>query len=202
MRVLVACESSGTVREAFRARGHDAWSADLLPADDGSEFHLVGDATSHLGKGWDLLIAHPPCTYLANSGVQWLYNKKDGTRNEARWDAMKGGADLFLAFLNAPIPRRCIENPIQHKHAKALIGRRQTQTIQPWMFGHKECKATCLWLDGLPPLVPTTDLKEETFALPYTERSRMHWQAPGPNRWKVRSKTYEGIARAMAEQWG
>ena len=201
MRVLVACESSGTVREAFRALGHDAWSADLLPADDGSPRHFTGDARGLLGDGWDLLVAHPPCTYLTNAGVRWLYNR-DGSRNEARWSSMREGAGLFLAFWNAPVPRVCVENPVMHGHARSLVGAAFTQSVQPYQFGHREVKRTCLWLRGLPPLVPTGDLKAETMALPYAERAKVHWMSPGADRWKARSKTYTGIAEAMASQWG
>lgn len=200
MRVLVACESSGTVRRAFRARGHDAWSADLLEADDGDPHHIVGDARALLNQGWDILIAHPPCTYLTNAGVRWLY-KADGSRNEGRWDQMRDGAGLFLAFWNSGIPRVCVENPVMHKHAREMIGP-MTQSIQPYEFGHLETKRTCLWLRGLEPLRPTNDVKEATMALPYKERGKMHWMSPGKERWKARSKTYDGIANAMAEQWG
>lgn len=201
MKVLVACEYSGTVRRAFRERGHDAWSADLLPSDDNSPYHITGDAVPLLNQGWDLLIAHPPCTYLANSGVRWLY-QSDGTVDQQRWASLIDGAQLFLAFLNAPVPRRCIENPIQHKHAKAIIGVQQTQTIQPYEFGHLEQKATCLWLVGLPKLEPTSDLKAETLSLPKSVRGKVHYASPSPDRWKFRSTTYSGIAAAMAEQWG
>lgn len=201
MRVLVACESSGTVREAFRRRGHEAWSADLLPADDGSPYHRQGDATAILGEGWDLLVAHPPCTYLTNAGVRWLYGR-DGSRNEPRWRDMEDGARLFLAFWNAPVPRICVENPVMHRHAKAIVGDGFSQTVQPYQFGHREVKRTCLWLRGLPCLTPTHDLKAETMALPYRERAKVHYMSPGADRWKARSKTYQGIADAMAEQWG
>jgi hypothetical protein len=197
MKVLVACESSGTVRRAFRERGHDAWSCDILPADDSSEYHIQGDATALLGEGWDLLIAHPPCTYLANSGVSWLH------RDESRWEKMREGAALFRKFWESDIPRIAVENPIMHKYAKEAIGcGQQSQVIQPWMFGHMEQKATCLWLKGLPLLVPTDNVKEQTMALPDSERQRVHWLPPSKDRWKERSKTFDGIAQAMASQWG
>jgi len=201
MRILVACESSGVVREAFRSFGHDAWSADVLPADDGSPHHIQGDATKILGDGWDMLIAHPPCTYLTNAGVRWLYNA-DGTRNEERWEAMREGAKLFLAFWNAPVERVCVENPVMHRYGKEIIRASFAQSVQPYDFGHKEVQRTCFWLRGLPRLEPTTNLKQETMSLPYKDRAKVHLTSPGPNRWKIRSKTYRGIARAMAQQWG
>lgn len=200
MKVLVACEYSATVRDAFASRGHDAWSCDLLPSDKGGK-HIQGDALSILNQGWDLLIAHPPCTYLTNSGVRWLWEKK-GVKNEKRWQDLNEGAALFKALLECDIPRICVENPIPHKYAVERIGRKYDQVIQPWHFGHKESKATCLWLKGLAPLVHTTDLKEETMALPYAERNRLFMLPPGPDRWKIRSTTYQGIADAMAQQWG
>jgi hypothetical protein len=198
MRVLIACEFSGVVREAFRRRGHDAWSADLLPATDGSKFHFEGDATDLLGGGivctthsnpfhWDLLIAHPPCTRLCNSGVRWLHERD-------LWDDMREACALFKAFLDAPIPRVAIENPVMHRHAREIIGRGPDFTVQPWQFGHGEVKRTCFWTKGLPPLRPThiVDGRE----------ARVHKMSPGPDRWAKRSITYTGIAEAMAEQWG
>jgi hypothetical protein len=198
MRVLVACEYSGRVREAFRANGHDAWSCDLLESEDNSPFHIVGDAVEVANRReWDMLIGHPPCTYLANSGVQHL--SKDPTR----WAKMEDGAAFFMALWSLPIPRICLENPVMHGHARALIGgMRPFQVIQPYMFGHMESKATGLYLKGLMPLRPTSDLKAETMALPSNQRQRLHYLPPGPNRWKERSRTYPGIAAAMAAQWG
>lgn len=196
MRVLVACEYSGKVREAFRKLGHDAWSCDLLPADDGSEYHIQGDVLEQLDKGWDLMIAHPPCTYLTNAGVSWLYKK------EGRWDDMREGAEFFKALLNAPIPKIAVENPIMHKYAVEIIGRRQDQVIQPWMFGHMEQKGTCLWLKGLPKLEPTNNVKEAMMKLDPKVRQRLHYLPPSKDRWKLRSETYQGIADAFAEQWG
>lgn len=150
MRVLVACEFSGTVRRAFAARGHDAWSCDLLLADDGSTRHIVGDARDLLGDGWDLMVAHPPCTRLCNSGVRWLEERN-------LWDDLDEAAALFSAFWNAPIDRIAVENPVMHGHAKQRIVnyRAPAQSIQPWQFGHGETKRTCLWLKGLSPLRPT-----------------------------------------------
>jgi hypothetical protein len=187
MKVLIACEFSGTVRDAFAARGHDAWSCDLLPTESAGQ-HYVGDVRDILYDGWDLMIGHPPCTYLANSGVQWLY------RREGRWEQMREGAEFFRMLLNAPIPRIAIENPIMHRYAKEIIGAPPTQTVQPWMFGHGESKATCLWLKNLPALTPTNIV---------SEREQRIWKLPpSTDRWKLRSVTYAGIADAMAEQWG
>ncbi len=185
-RVLVACEYSGRVREAFRKLGHDAWSCDLLPAEDESEFHEQCDVGDILFDKWDLVIAHPPCTYLCNSGVRWLKTE------EGRWQQMEMACRFFKMFLE--LPRVCIENPIMHGHAKKLIGVQQSQVIQPWQFGHGETKATCLWLKDLPKLVPTNIVEGR--------EGRVHAMPPGPDRWKERSRTYQGIANAMAEQWG
>lgn len=196
MRVLVACEYSGKVREAFRAKGHDAWSCDLLPADDGSPYHIQGDVLEILNDGWDLLIGHPPCTYLCNSGVSWLHKIPE------RWDQMREGAEFFKALWDSDIPKIAIENPIMHKYAKEIIGSTQTQLIQPYQFGHPESKATCLWLKGLDPLVETDNVKEVWKALPKKEAQRLHMLPPSADRWKLRSETYQGIADAMAEQWG
>lgn len=189
LKVLVACEFSGVVREAFRKRGHDAWSCDLLPSDDNSEFHIQGDVLKELGKGWDLMIAHPPCTYLCNSGVCWLTKDLEGKR----WKDLKEAKHFFLELMNAPIPRIAIENPIMHKYTKDKIPK-QTQIIQPWQFGHGESKATCLWLKYLPPLKPTKIVEGR--------EQRLHRLPPSPDRWKLRSTTYKGIANAMAQQWG
>lgn len=195
MRVLVACEFSGTVRDAFRALGHDAISCDLLPTERPGPHH-VGDCRDLLTDGWDLMVAHPPCTYLTKSGVRWLHTQP------GRWALMQEGAEFFRCLLEAPIPLRAVENPVMHRYAVAVVGRKQDQIVQPWQFGHMESKATGLWLEGLPPLVPTDDVKEVTMALTPRERDRVHWAAPGPDRWKLRSLTYQGIADAMAAQWG
>ena len=202
MKVLIACEYSATVRDAFAARGHDAWSCDLLPSDKGGQ-HIQGDVLEVLDRGWDLMIAHPPCTYLTNSGVTWLWeNKKENIKNEQRWKDLDEGAAFFKRLLNCDIPKICVENPIPHKYAVMRIGRKYDQLVQPYHFGHKESKATCFWLKGLDPLVHTTNLKAETMALPYKERNRLHYLPPSPDRWKIRSTTYQGIADAMAQQWG
>lgn len=189
MRVLVACEESGRVRDAFRRRGHEAWSCDLLPSP--SAFHLQIDVREVLYLSpWDLVIAHPPCTRLANSGVRWLHERN-------LWDEMRAAAKFFQMFSDCA-PRVCIENPIPHGYAGLP---KYTQIIEPWQFWHLdepgtgEKKATCLWLENLPPLVPTTPNE--------TGRYQACWRmAPGPNRARDRSRTYLGIADAMAEQWG
>jgi hypothetical protein len=198
MNVLVACEFSGIVRDAFKDVGHNAISCDLLPSErDG--LHLCRDVrkvlfSNEYGKfRFDLMIAHPPCTYLANSGVRWLYNK-DKTPNAERWHDMAEATKFFNDLLNADIPKICVENPIQHKHASKLINKKYDQIIQPWQFGHGETKATCLWLKNLPKLQPTKIVDGR--------KDRVHKLPPSETRWKDRSRTYEGIARAMAEQWG
>ena len=196
MKVLVACEFSGTVRNAFLETGCDAWSCDLLPSEDGSNRHIVGDARDLLGEGGDLLmVAHPPCTRLCNSGVRWLTKPPNGKTLEQMWAELDEGAALFSDFWNAPIERVCIENPVMHKHAKARIRNYQdfAQSVQPWQFGHPETKRTCLWLKGLPPLM-ATDVVEG-------REARVHRMPPGPQRWAERSRFFTGIATAMAQQW-
>ena len=141
------------------------------------------------------MIGHPPCTYLANSGVRWLYGGKGTVRDEQRWAQMEEGAEFFKRLLNAPIPKIAVENPIMHSYAKSIIGAEPTQIVQPYQFGHAETKATCLWLRGLPPLCPTNIIRENISA-------RVAHLPPSPDRWKLRSLTYQGIANAMAEQWG
>ena len=195
MRVLVACEFSGRVRDAFTKQGHDAWSADILPSDSPGN-HYQGDVLDILDDGWDLMVAHPPCTYLSNSGVQHLH------KEEGRWVKMIEGAVFFRELLNAPIPRIAIENPIMHKYAKSIIGRGQDQVIQPWMFGHPEQKATCLWLKNLPKLESTNNVKAELEAMSDGERQKMFWLPPSEDRWKIRSTTYQGVADALADQYG
>jgi hypothetical protein len=181
MRVLVACEYSGTVRDAFIARGHDAMSCDLLPTERPGPHHQ-GSVFDVLYGGWDLMIAHPPCTHLAVSGARWW---KDKLPEQA--DALA----FVRLLMDAPVPRIAIENPVS-KISTAI--RKPDQIVQPWQFGHGETKATCLWLKGLPLLVPTqvVDGRE----------ARIHKMSPGPDRWKERSRTYQGIADAMASQWG
>ena len=197
LRVLVACEYSGRVREAFRDLGHDAWSCDILPSDDNSPHHITSDVSALLGDGWDLMVAHPPCTYLTNSGVCHLH------KDPARWPKLFDAADFFALMINAPIPRIAVENPIMHKYARRLTGAgKATQIVQPWMFGHMEQKATGLWLKGLMPLRETNNVRAEMMALPINERQRMFHLPPSADRWKLRSTTFQWIADAMAAQWG
>lgn len=184
MRVLVACEFSGVVRRAFMTRGHDVLSCDLLPADDGSAFHYQGDVRDLLGQGWDLMIAHPPCTDLAVSGARWFPAKRaDGRQGRA--------LDFVRTLLGANIPRICVENPVSVISSEI---RKPDQIIQPWQFGHGEVKATCLWLKGLPALVPTNVVEGR--------EARVWKMGPSPTRWAERSRTLEGVAAAMADQWG
>jgi hypothetical protein len=194
VNILIACEFSGVVRSAFRARGHRAWSCDLLPAEDESPYHLQGDVRQWLNRKWDLLIAHPPCTYLTRSGWHWVNRPDSATlplKGEPRRQAMFEAATFFRLLLAARIPQIAIENPRPITHAQLP---HPTQVIQPWQFGHGEIKATCLWLKNLPPLSPTQVVEGR--------QSRVHKEPPHPDRWKRRSRTYEGIAAAMAEQWG
>lgn len=193
--VLVACEFSGTVRDAFIRRGFNAVSCDLLPTESpGPHYQMDVIDLLHESRGrWDLMIAHPPCTYLANSGVRWLYNK-DGSHNGQRWRDMKAGARFFRELLVADVPHIAIENPVMHCHAKIIIGRDADQSVQPWQFGHGEVKRTCFWLKNLPPLKSTNVVDGRT--------PRVHTLPPSEDRWKLRSVTYAGIAEAMADQWG
>ena len=181
LRVLVACEYSGAVRNAFRELGHYAWSCDLLEAEDSSEYHLQGDVRDYLNDVWDILIAHPPCTHLAVSGARW-FKEKQAEQKEA--------LEFVMMLANCNIPHKAIENPV------SIISshwRKPDQIIQPWQFGHGETKKTCLWLENLPPLVPT-DIVEG--------REQRIWKMPpSADRWKERSRTFPGIAKAMAEQW-
>lgn len=192
MRVLVACEYSGRVRQAFLDRGHDAWSCDLYePAEDGSPRHIQGDAARCAYEGgWDLMICHPPCTYLTNAGARW-WPKRAKEQAEA--------LDFVRVLLCAPIDRIALENP-PGRIGSAI--RKADQYIHPWQFGHMETKRTGLWLKNLPHLKPTNDVREEMKTLPEKEKHRVHWMSPGPDRWKERSRTYTGIAQAMANQWG
>lgn len=188
MRVLVACEFSGIVRQAFADRGHDAWSCDLLPSERPGQ-HVEGDALRCFAEGadgfrqrWDLLIAHPPCTYLAVSGARWFKGREK--EQEAALAFVEG-------LLDAPIPHIALENPISVISTRI---RKPDQIVQPWMFGEPETKATCLWLKNLPRLTPTNIVEGRN--------PRVHYESPGPDRWKNRSRTSEGLARAMAAQWG
>jgi len=228
MRVLIACEYSGRTREAFRRRGHDVLSCDLLPSEDDSPHHMVGDVFNIITRfgPWDLMIAHPPCTYLANSGARWLYREvpcyasHESTqyddvrveRNEPRWRDMEAGANFFAKLLLAPIPKVAVENPVMHKHGRAAIEHilhgamngMSTHFVQPWWFGDEAFKATGFTLKGLSPLKkPDTALIPPKPGTPEHKRwSVIHNQSPGPNRWKERSRTFPGIAKAMAETWG
>jgi len=197
MKVLVACEFSGVVRDAFTLAGHDAWSCDLLPSETAGK-HLVGDVREHLMGApahavgalyefsyrlpWDLMIAHPPCTHLAVSGARWFKDKRDEQADALRF---------VQVLMDAPIEHIAIENPISVISSNI---RKPDQIIQPWQFGHGETKATCLWLKNLPTLVPTRIVEGR--------EARVHRMPPGPDRWKERSRTFEGIAEAMAAQWG
>ena len=196
MRVLVACEFSGVVRDAFRKRGHDAWSCDLLPCEADQTWHLLGDVRRFLDvspddRTWDLMIAHPPCTHLAVSGARWFKDKLD---------EQEAALNFVRELMGAPIPRIALENPVSIISSRI---RKPDQTIQPWQFGHGETKATCLWLKNLPPLIPTHK-SGDLFAVeePGERVARVHLEPPGPDRWKNRSRTYSGIADAMADQWG
>lgn len=197
-RVLVACEYSGTVRDAFRARGFDAWSCDILPTEGDPRWHIQGDAIeAAYSQRWDLLIGHPECTYLCNSGAKHLYAgmKAENGPNADRWAKLGAAAMFFRTLLNAPIPHVAIENPIMLGHPRRLFGiPSPTQIVQPWQFGHGETKATGLWLKGLPPLVPSDVV---------AGREQRIWKmGPSPDRWKERSRTFAGLAEAMASQWG
>lgn len=178
----MACEFSGVVRDAFLTAGHDAWSCDLLETEGAPERHIVGDVLGVLGGGWDLMVAHPPCTYLAVSGARWFA----GRRAE-----QEAALEFVRALLGAPVGRVAVENPVSVISTRI---RKPDQVVQPWMFGHGEVKATCLWLRGLPKLVPTEVVDGRA--------ARVHRMSPGPDRWRERSRTYSGIAAAMAAQWG
>lgn len=206
LRVLVACEFSGVVRRAFARRGHDAWSCDLLPAEDRSNKHIVGDARAILKDGWDLLmVAHPPCTRLTNSGVRWLHVPPPGKTREQMWAELDEGAALFSDFWNAPIERVCVENPVMHRYAKERIRnyRPPAQIVQPHWFGEPAFKGIGLYLRGLPPLTKTDALTPPKAGTPeHKAWSYIHRMPPGPNRWRERSRFFAGIANAMAGQWG
>lgn len=208
MKVLIGCETSGVMRRAFAARGHDVWSCDLLPAEDGSNRHIRCDIRDILQDGWDLMaVMHPPCTRLCNSGVRWLSAPPRGRTLAEMWAELDEGADLFSACWNAPIERVAIENPIMHKQAKARMPADlpKPQIVQPWWFGEPFFKATGFYLRGLPQLRPTLRLtppkkaEEETR---HKEWSAIWFASPGKDRWKVRSRSFQGVAEACADQWG
>ena len=200
MKVLVACEESQVVCNAFRAKGHEAYSCDILPTRGAHpEWHIRDDVLNHLDEGWDLMIGHPDCRFIANSGVRWLcseeYLAPVGIVNNPRFAKMMSAVEFFLKLWDANIPRICLENPIPHKWAKICGGLPQyDQIIQPWQFGHGETKATCLWLKNLPKLEPTNIVDGR--------ENRVHRMAPGPNRSRDRAVTFQGIAEAMADRWG
>lgn len=202
MRVLIGCEFSGIVRDEFLKHGHDAWSCDLLPSERPGP-HLQCDIFTVLDRGWNLMIFHWPCTYLTRAQAGWFFNlpkkpKPHILYGRARYAAMIESAGNFKRLLNSNIPRICGENPIPYRDARLIMGD-YTQKVQPYEFGHPERKATCLWLRNLPELKPT-----QVVALPEkkSEAQRLHYLSPGPSRSRERSRTFEGVARAMAEQWG
>ena len=206
MKILVACETSGTVRNAFLDKGHDTWSCDVLPSDDQTNRHIQDDVRNVLAmEEWDMLmVAHPPCTRLCNSGVRWLHKAPPNKTLEQIWAELDEGAKLFSDLWNADIPKICIENPVMHKYAKERIENfeKQAQSFQPYEFGHDENswdnqkKRICLWLKNLPLLEKTGTLDGST------ARSDVHNAPPSEDRWKFRSKFFPGIAQAMADQWG
>lgn len=194
MKILVACEESQAVCKAFRAKGHEAYSCDILPCSGGNpEWHIQGDAIEEAYSGkYDMMVAHPPCTDLAVSGAAWFKEKiADGRQQKA--------LDFVKLLLDAPIDKIALENPVSVISSKI---RKPDQIIQPWMFGHPESKATCLWLKNLPKLKETNNVKDEMLKLPKNQQQRLHYLPPGKDRAKLRSKTFQGIADAMAEQWG
>ena len=189
MKVLIACEYSGRTRQAFRDLGHDAWSCDLLESEDNSPHHVQGDVLDMLREPWGLVIAHPPCTRLCNSGVRWLAERD-------LWADLILAAHFFRQCLDANAPRVAVENPVMHRYGRELVGRGPCFSVQPWQFGDNAKKRTAFWTRGLPPLKPTSDLDGKSAV------AEVHNASPGPNRWKERSRTYPGLARAMAQQWG
>ena len=192
MKVLVACEYSGIVRDAFAAKGHDAWSCDILPTESKGN-HIQGDVLEHLDRGWDLMIAHPPCTYLSNAGARFLYPK--GKLNKQRYKLGLKAKEFFMALYNAPIDKICVENPISSKIFELP---KHTQTIQPYEYGHSVQKKTCLWIKNLKNLTPTKVMQK-----PQSTKIAGNWfNKGGKDRQKNRSKFFTGIAKAMADQWG
>ena len=193
MKILIACEESQTVCKAFRAKGHEAYSCDILPCSGGNpEWHLQQDIIPLLEQEWDMIIAFPPCTHLAVSGAAHFAKKRaDGRQQE--------GIDFFMIFANAKCDKIAVENPIG---IMSSVWRKPNQIVQPWMFGHPESKATCLWLKNLPNLQPTDNVKELFDTLPKNKQQRLHYLPPSKERAALRSKTFIGIAKAMASQWG
>jgi len=204
VKVLIACEYSGAVRDAFSRLGHDATSCDLLPSDSESGKHYQGSVFDIINDGWDLMIAHPPCTYLAVSGNRWLYNK-DGSKNEERWKNRNEGLDFVRALMDAPIDQIAVENPVSCISSEI---RKPDQIIQPWQFGDEAQKTTCLWLKNLPKLKPTKIVGKGEFVTFKSGKKHPAWYAEAfakaktkAERQKLRSKTFQGIADAMADQW-
>ena len=206
-RVLIGCERSGVMRRAFEARGFGAWSCDIEPADDGSNRHITGNLLDHLDDGWDLLcVMHPPCTVLCNSGAKWLYigGKKINGRDPQRWAELDKAATFYRACREqGNIASRSIENPVMHRHAIEATGRGKVQFVQPWWFGEPYFKATGFELVSLPALQPTDKLTPPKAGTAEHKRwSRVHRMPPGPDRARLRSETFPGIAAAAAAQWG
>ena len=206
MKVLVACEFSGIVRDAFRARGHDAWSCDLLPSESDSSYHIQGDVLNELQPGrWDMMIAHPPCTYICIANAPHYNRKKFGDEKvNARLEAQAQSIEFFNLLLNANIPRIAIENPRPLNKLTNITGT-YNQVIQPYHFGHHESKTTCIWLKNLPELKPTNVVERGEMMPGIGKRTNPKWSHSLPNnaeRWKIRSRTFQGIADAMADQWG
>lgn len=209
MNVLVACEYSGRVREAFRAQGHNAWSVDLLPSEDNSPFHITGDMWDFLRKRpkWDLIIAHPECTFHTLAGVRWFTTIPAKPApgifyGEARWEQWRKAVAFFKRIQALDVPKLVIENPLMHGYSLNEVGK-YSQIIQPWQFGHKEMKATALWVRGLPLLKPSRVVgPPPKDPIERRKWAKVHLASPGPLRWKERSRTYTGIARAFAAQWG
>jgi len=205
MKVLVACEFSGVVRNAFRKLGHNAWSCDILDSEDNSQFHIKDDILNHLNEEWDLMIGHPPCTYLSNAGIGWFNEEKYGEKARQRAILRLDAHDFVMKLYNSPIPRICVENPTGWLNSH---WRKPDQIIQPYQFGDEESKRTCLWFKNLPPLIHTKVVKPKIYAYykngkkkgqPIYGTSYMKFAA---DRWKERSRTFQGIADAMATQWG
>ena len=196
MRVIIGCEYSQVVTKAFREKGHEAYSCDILDTEGNPDWHIKGDILDHLDDGWGIGIFHPDCTYLTNAGVRWLMT------DPGRFIKMYHGAEFFLKLLNSKIPKICVENPVPHGYAMVKIKQPYTQIIQPFQYGHTTSKATCLWLKNLPELIATNNVYDEMMKLPKAQRNECHYASPGPDRGKIRAKFYEGWGKAMADQWG
>ena len=198
LRVLIGCETSGIARRAFASLGHDVWSCDIQPAEDGSNRHRQEDIRGGiLTEGWDLLaVMHPPCTRLCNSGVRWLHERN-------LWADLDEAVALFAACWQAPIPRVAVENPVMHRHARERLpaGVPRPHIVQPWWFGHRETKATGWYLRGLPPLVPTDRIEPPADPGHRRDWNRVHRMPPGPDRARLRSRSYPGMMAAAAAQW-